>query len=157
MLPQHFRGSVGSGEPCVALEQEEVRADKRAAAGRPRPCLLRAAARGTGKRQRSKGLPLGVLCASEAHVYVTAWELWHRSVALAGWEHLLAGGDRAGLLKVALGLIGAAAVTVLRIAKALLGCENPPGGFSRLLLFEGRSSDCRTLASYLVLHVSSHC
>lgn len=62
-------------------------------------------------------------------------------------EHVLAGGDCAGLLKVVLGLIGAAAVTVLRIAEALPGCENPPGGFSRLLLFEGRSSDCRTLAA----------
>lgn len=44
---------------------------------------LPAAAGGTGRRQRSKGLPLRVLCASEAHVYITAWELWHRSVALA--------------------------------------------------------------------------
>lgn len=32
----------------------------------------------------------------------------------------------AGLLTVVLGLIGAAAVTVLRIAKALPGCEDPP-------------------------------
>lgn len=51
-LPQHFRGSVGSGEPCLALEQKEVRAAQRAAAGRPCPCLLLRGARAGGRGAR---------------------------------------------------------------------------------------------------------